>query len=232
MTDITYPDKSTGDTFTADNANEIKSSVNTKADSSSIPSALSDLSDDSTHRTVTDAEKSTWNTGGGDGVDPTADNTWTGQQTFEDIVLPADGVDDTALDLGTGANQINQDTIVDGSTYVRTENNLTDALVTAIGDAGATIVRGTVTIPATAVPANTCNSAVTATATGVDSADVVVGNFNQDPTSVTGYGPGAAEGLYIVAWCSAGQVNFRLCNNTDTSITPGSALTLNWMVTL
>lgn len=38
----------------------------------SIPSALSDLTSDSTHRTVTDTQISTWNAGGGSGIAPIA----------------------------------------------------------------------------------------------------------------------------------------------------------------
>ena len=40
---------------------EIDSKLATKANTTDIPDALSDLTSDSTHRTVTDAEKSTWN---------------------------------------------------------------------------------------------------------------------------------------------------------------------------
>jgi hypothetical protein len=38
-----------------------KKHYNDKADKTSIPTALSQLTADSTHRTVTDTEKSTWN---------------------------------------------------------------------------------------------------------------------------------------------------------------------------
>lgn len=40
---------------------DFSGSYNDLTDKPTIPSALSDLSDDSTHRVVTDAEKSTWN---------------------------------------------------------------------------------------------------------------------------------------------------------------------------
>lgn len=39
----------------------VQEQLNAKADSSDVPTALSDLSDDSTHRLVTDTEKTTWN---------------------------------------------------------------------------------------------------------------------------------------------------------------------------
>lgn len=40
---------------------EVDSKLASKADTDSVPTALSDLTADSTHRTVTDAEKATWN---------------------------------------------------------------------------------------------------------------------------------------------------------------------------
>lgn len=40
---------------------EVDSKLTSKADTDSVPTALSDLTADSTHRTVTDAEKTTWN---------------------------------------------------------------------------------------------------------------------------------------------------------------------------
>ena len=43
------------------NATNISSLQSTKANKSEIPTALKDLSDDSTHRVVTDTEKTTWN---------------------------------------------------------------------------------------------------------------------------------------------------------------------------
>lgn len=47
--------------FIASKYKELKSLLNTKADKSEIKTKLSELIEDSTHRTVTDTEKSTWN---------------------------------------------------------------------------------------------------------------------------------------------------------------------------
>ena len=44
------------------------------------------------------------------------------------INLPSDSINDLMIDWGTGANQISHDDIPDGSTYVRTQNDLTDTL--------------------------------------------------------------------------------------------------------
>jgi hypothetical protein len=45
-TDITWADKTTGGTFSAADANEVKAAVNSKADSTEIPTAVSDLIND------------------------------------------------------------------------------------------------------------------------------------------------------------------------------------------
>jgi hypothetical protein len=45
-------------------------SYNSLTDKPTIPTALSDLTSDSTHRTVTDIQISTWNAGGGSGIAP------------------------------------------------------------------------------------------------------------------------------------------------------------------
>ena len=59
--------------------------------------------------------------------------------------------------------------------------------------------------------------------------DVVHAGFNGDPTAVTGYIPATAGMLSIFVYPTAGNVNFKVCNNTGSSITPG-AVTLNWRV--
>jgi len=47
------------------------------------------------------------------------------------IGVASDSIDDTDVDWGGGASQVNLDDVPDGSTYVRSENNLTDALKTS-----------------------------------------------------------------------------------------------------
>jgi len=47
---------------------------------------------------------------------------------------------------------------------------------------------------------------------------------------VTGYVPSTGGMLTIIPYPTSGNVNFRICNNTSASVTPG-AITLNWHVT-
>ncbi len=92
-----------------------------------------------------------------------------------------------------------------------------------------TIANGAKALLTTAIGSAACTSVQTATATGALSTDVLSASFNGDPTAVTGYIPLTAGMLTIVAYPTADTANFKVCNNTSSSITPG-AITLNWQV--
>lgn len=102
------------------------------------------------------------------------------------------------------------------------------------GDAGYTISRviasGTAAMGTSSISSGACSAAVTVSATGVGTTDVITFMPNGDPTGITGYAPSATGSLYIWGYPTANNVNFKVCNNTSGAITP-SALTLNWKVT-
>lgn len=91
------------------------------------------------------------------------------------------------------------------------------------------IASGAKALATSAISSAACSSAQTATATGTLTTDVVTASFNGDPTAVTGYVPLTAGMLTIIVYPTADTVNFKVCNNTSSSITPG-AITLNWRV--
>lgn len=92
-----------------------------------------------------------------------------------------------------------------------------------------TIASGTSALGTGAITSGACASAVTTTATGAATTDVIQWGFNGDPTGVTGYAPTANGMLTIISYPTSGNVNFKVCNLTATSITP-QAITLNWRV--
>lgn len=92
-----------------------------------------------------------------------------------------------------------------------------------------TVASGTAGLATTAIASGACAVAVPVAATNVVSTDVVIASFNGDPTSVTGYIPSTAGMLTIIAYPTANLANFKVCNNSSSSITPG-AITLNWRV--
>ena len=58
----------------------------------------------------------------------------------------------------------------------------------------------------------------------------LIATFNADPTSTTGYSANTNGSLFIYAYPTTNNANFKVCNNTASNITPGAA-TLNWRVT-
>jgi hypothetical protein len=97
------------------------------------------------------------------------------------------------------------------------------------GGGGLTVVAsGTATMGTAAIASGTCAAPVTVSAASVVTTNVISAAPNTDPTIVTGYIPSVGGSLYIELYPTAGNVNFKVCNNTSGSITP-AALTLNWV---
>jgi hypothetical protein len=110
--------------------------------------------------------------------------------------------------------------------------NVATAAAVALSGAGgltSTIASGTSALGTGAISSAACATVVTTSATNTATTDVVLASFNGDPTAVTGYIPATAGMLTIIAYPTANNVNFKVCNNTSSSITPG-AITLNWRV--
>lgn len=97
------------------------------------------------------------------------------------------------------------------------------------GGGVALIASGTAAMGTGAIASAACATAVTVAATGVATTDVISASFNGDPTAVTGYVPLTTGMLAIIPYPTANNVNFKVCNSTSASITPG-AITLNWRV--
>ena len=91
------------------------------------------------------------------------------------------------------------------------------------------IASGSTALGVAAIPSASCASVVSATATGTLTTDAIRASFNGDPTAVTGYIPATTGMLAIITYPTANTVNFKVCNNTAASVTPG-AVTVNWGV--
>lgn len=85
------------------------------------------------------------------------------------------------------------------------------------------VASGNATLSVTAIPANTAQTVVTVAATGVLATDSIEWAFNAIP------GVGYNQGLYVLVYPSAGNVNFLVVNGTANAYTPGAAV-LNWRV--
>ena len=97
---------------------------------------------------------------------------------------------------------------------------------------GGTVASGTAILGTSAISSATCATVVTVSATGATTSGIgsnIVADFSADPTSTTGYIPSASGSLTIIKYPTTNNVNFKVCNFTGSSITPG-AITLNWKV--
>lgn len=92
-----------------------------------------------------------------------------------------------------------------------------------------TVASGAKALATGAISSAACTAAQTDTATGTLTTDAITASFNGDPTAVTGYVPLTSGMLTIMVYPTADTVNFKVCNNTSSSITPG-AVTINWRV--
>ncbi len=101
--------------------------------------------------------------------------------------------------------------------------------LSAAGGLTTTIASGTAALGTSSISSAACATVVTVSATNVATTDVLTASFNGDPTAVTGYIPATAGMLTIISYPTSGNVNFKVCNNTSSSVTPG-AITLNWRV--
>lgn len=154
----------------------------------------------------------------GNGWFVTACNIGAGIQTVTPVTSTIGGAATLAIPAGSVSRPVCWNIVSDGSNYslVPTGNNNT-------------IASGTSALGTSAIGSAACATAVTTSAAGVVTTDVVLASFNGDPTAVTGYVPLTAGMLTIVGYPTANNVNFKVCNNTSSSITPG-AITLNWRV--
>jgi len=104
------------------------------------------------------------------------------------------------------------------------------ANLSAAGGLTTTIGSGTAALGTSAITSGACATVVTVATTNVATTDVISFTPNADITAVTGYAPVTTGGLAIYPYPTSGNVNFKVCNPTSSSITPG-AVTLNFRVT-
>jgi hypothetical protein len=168
----------------------------------------------------------------------TACNIGAGTQTITPATSTIGGAATYVLPAGSAAAPNCIGIASDGTNYrivpdfFRFGTNVATAAGLALSAAGGlttTVASGTSALGTSAIGSAACATAVTTSATNTATTDVVLWGFNGDPTAVTGYVPLVAGMLTIIAYPSANNVNFKVCNNTNASITPG-AITLNWSV--
>jgi len=110
-----------------------------------------------------------------------------------------------------------------GGNYFQLTGNPTAARVVTLPDAsitvGNSVASGTTGLRTDPIAAGACSANVAISRSGVASSDAFAWSFAGDPTGVTGYGAG---GLTVVAYVLTDLVEFKVCNPTAASITPGT----------
>jgi len=91
------------------------------------------------------------------------------------------------------------------------------------------IASGAKALQTSAIASAACATESTVTATGAATTDTVILTFASDPTAVTGYIPSTNGMLTIIAWLTANTLNLKTCNNSTSSVTPGS-ISVNWRI--
>jgi len=119
-----------------------------------------------------------------------------------------------------------------GSWQLQANGTSLDCLQTvssATGGGSTTIANNTAVLGTSAIASGVCASAIVSAGPGIATTDVIWWGFNGDPTAVTGYAPTVNGMLTIIVYPTTNNANFKVCNNTAASVTPG-AITLNWRV--
>lgn len=141
-------------------------------------------------------------------------NSWTAAQTFDSSAAKIKGSSTGVTSLASANSSA---------------TNYTATLPALTGTVSLVVASGAKALATSAISSGTCSAAQTATATGTLTTDTIEATFAADPTSTTGYSPSTTGMLAIISYPTADTVNFKVCNNTMASITPG-AVTLNWKV--
>lgn len=148
-----------------------------------------------------------------------------------DVSMTSGGV----VSLSTGSVDANELVATGASAGTYQSPTLTiDAdgrITSAVQGTNILIASGSRALATAPIASGACSTAdVGITATGVATTDAIAWTPNGDISGVTGYAPVTTGGLAIYPYPTANAVNFKVCNPTSASITPGS-VTLNYRVT-
>lgn len=89
------------------------------------------------------------------------------------------------------------------------------------------LAQATATLGTSAIASGACATVVSVAISGLLTSDAVTTTFAADPTGTVGYIPSSSGTLTIYPYVTAGNMNYKACNSTASSITPGAAIVLN-----
>ena len=103
------------------------------------------------------------------------------------------------------------------------------SFTTPAGSGSTKVFSGSQALGTSAIPANSCASTISVTATGVLSTDTFIPTPSASLKATNGYSYTSTDGLIVYWDLAADVIHLDVCNRTAASITPGSA-TLKLMV--
>lgn len=121
----------------------------------------------------------------------------------------------TSLNLKVGAV-----TITAGPGISITNPSGNNLLITNTAGGGSGITPVTFSLPTATITANACTAATPVAMVGMLTTSSISWTFASDPGAVTGWG--GSGGLRFVTWPTADTLNWRVCNETGLSVTPGA----------
>jgi hypothetical protein len=142
-------------------------------------------------------------------------------QDFRTAVVPGGGTGDVVGPASSTSGNLPSFNGTGGKTLQ--DSGVAAATVTK------TIASGQTAMRTVAIASATCDTVLTIAATGTAATDVITVGFSGDATAITGYTPAVAGAVTVYAYPTANNVNFKVCNSTASSITPG-AIAFNWRV--
>jgi hypothetical protein len=75
--------------------------------------------------------------------------------------------------------------------------------------------------------ANSCNAAGGIGMPGTTTSSTISISPAADVSAITGFGPGSGGQLYFIAWPTANNFNYKICNGTSAVITTSAATLWN-----
>ena len=143
----------------------------------------------------------------------------------------SDTADNTSIAFGTGTSGDSScPTPVSGTSFLCTKSSGISVSI----NGGAyypyvqTLGSGTQALGTSAIPSATC-AVTTLAVSGVTTSSKFSSNPSTDPTGVTGYAPSTSGSLYIWPYVTTGNINWKVCNPSSSTLTPG-ALSMNYTV--
>lgn len=147
----------------------------------------------------------------------------TGNSAYQQIVIPTSA-------FGTGSSTVTS-LLIEGnwnrnqSIQVDLDEIYLQAGLSSGSGGSPGIANSSFAVGTSAISANACTVAATVSMPGLTASSALIISPAADLSGVTGWG--STGGLVVDAWPTSGTFNYKVCNQTNSSITPSGSATFN-----